>query len=237
MPSFHCSSFSWCIRFSRRTVPISRRPKRLSAYFDVLKDGDAWWFMLFYGVTFGGFVGLASSLPIYFNDQYGLSPVIAGYCTAACVFFGSLMRPVGGVLADRLGGIRMLSIIYVIAACALVLASFGLPHAGMAVAVFVVGMSALGMGNGSVFQLVPQRFGKEIGMMTGIVGMTGGLGGFYLASSLGYSKQFTGSLSERLPAVCRTGPPGARRADRHQETLAHDLGCRFRQRRTNLRLT
>jgi hypothetical protein len=94
----------------------------------------------------------------------------------------------------RLGGIRMLSIIYVIAACALVLASFGLPHAGAAVAVFVVGMSALGMGNGSVFQLVPQRFGKEIGMMTGIVGMTGGLGGFYLASSLGYSKQFTGSF-------------------------------------------
>jgi len=174
--------------------PNQPAPKSLSAYFDVLKDGDAWWFMLFYSVTFGGFVGLASSLPIYFNVQYGLSPVIAGYCTAACVFFGSLMRPVGGVLADRLGGIRMLSIIYVIAACALVLASFGLPHAGAAVAVFVVGMSALGMGNGSVFQLVPQRFGKEIGMMTGIVGMTGGLGGFYLASSLGYSKQFTGSF-------------------------------------------
>jgi NNP family nitrate/nitrite transporter-like MFS transporter len=168
--------------------------KRLSAYFDVLKEGDAWWFMLFYSVTFGGFVGLASSLPIYFNVQYGLSPVMAGYSTAACVFFGSLMRPVGGALADRLGGIRMLSIIYVIAACALVLASLGLPHAGAAVAVFIVGMSALGMGNGAVFQLVPQRFRNEIGMMTGIVGMTGGLGGFYLASSLGYSKQFTGSF-------------------------------------------
>ncbi len=49
------------------------------------------------------------------------------------------------------------------------------------------------MGNGAVFQLVPQRFGREIGVMTGLVGMTGGVGGFYLASSLGYSKQFTGS--------------------------------------------
>jgi NNP family nitrate/nitrite transporter-like MFS transporter len=48
------------------------------------------------------------------------------------------------------------------------------------------------MGNGAVFQLVPQRFRSEIGVMTGLVGMTGGLGGFYLASSLGYSKQFTG---------------------------------------------
>jgi NNP family nitrate/nitrite transporter-like MFS transporter len=49
------------------------------------------------------------------------------------------------------------------------------------------------MGNGAVFQLVPQRFRKEIGVMTGLVGMAGGIGGFYLASSLGYSKQMTGS--------------------------------------------
>ena len=167
--------------------------KSLAAYFKVLKDGDAWWFMLFYSVTFGGFVGLASSLPIYFNVQYGLGPVVAGYCTAACVFMGSLMRPVGGALADRLGGIRMLTILYVVAAGALILVSVGLPHLWMAIAVFLVGMSALGMGNGSVFQLVPQRFRNEIGVMTGLVGMTGGVGGFYLASSLGYSKQFTGS--------------------------------------------
>jgi NNP family nitrate/nitrite transporter-like MFS transporter len=63
-------------------------PKPLSAYLEVLRDKDAWWFMFFYGVTFGGFVGLASSLTIYFNDQYGLSPVVAGYFTAACVFAG-----------------------------------------------------------------------------------------------------------------------------------------------------
>ena len=48
-------------------------------------------------------------------------------------------------------------------------------------------------GNGAVFQLVPQRFRKEIGVMTGLVGMAGGIGGFYLASSLGYSRQLTGS--------------------------------------------
>ena len=53
-------------------------------------------------------------------------------------------------------------------------------------------MLALGMGNGAVFQLVPQRFRKEIGVMTGLVGMAGGIGGFYLASSLGYAKQLTG---------------------------------------------
>jgi NNP family nitrate/nitrite transporter-like MFS transporter len=62
----------------------------------------------------------------------------------------------------------------------------------MALVVFVVAMLALGMGNGAVFQLVPQRFRREIGVMTGLVGMMGGVGGFYLASSLGYSKQLTG---------------------------------------------
>lgn len=168
-------------------------PKSLASYFSVLRIGDAWWFMFFYSVTFGGFVGLASSLSIYFNDQYGLSPVVAGYCTAACVFAGSLVRPIGGAVADKIGGIKSLSVMYMIATCAFAIVSFGLPAAWMALAVFVLGMLALGMGNGAVFQLVPQRFRKEIGVMTGIVGMTGGLGGFYLASSLGYSKQLTGS--------------------------------------------
>ena len=173
-------------------------PKPLSDYLKVLKDKDAWWFMFFYSVTFGGFVGLASSLTIYFNDQYGLSPVVAGYFTAACVFAGSLLRPVGGVVADRVGGIKSLSLMYLLAATFLFIVSFGLPQAWMGLALFVLTMLVLGMGNGAVFQLVPQRFRKEIGVMTGLVGMAGGLGGFYLASSLGYSKQLTGSYQTGL---------------------------------------
>jgi MFS transporter, NNP family, nitrate/nitrite transporter len=173
--------------------PNQPPPKRLVEYLAVLREGDAWWFMFFYAVTFGGFSGLASSLTIYFNSEYGLTPVVAGYFTAAAVFAGSLVRPIGGGLADRIGGIRALSIMYMVAAATLALASFRLPQAWMALAAFVVGMLALGMGNGSVFQLVPQRFRREIGVMTGLVGMTGGVGGFYLASSLGYSKQLTGS--------------------------------------------
>jgi NNP family nitrate/nitrite transporter-like MFS transporter len=176
-----------------KDAPDCPPPKTLPEYLQVLKIDDAWWFMLFYSVTFGGFVGLASSLTIYFNDQYGLSPVVAGYFTAACVFAGSLVRPIGGNVADRMGGIKSLSIMYVIAALALVVVSTGLSQAWMALATFVIAMLALGMGNGAVFQLVPQRFKREIGVMTGLVGMTGGVGGFFLASSLGYSKQLTGS--------------------------------------------
>jgi NNP family nitrate/nitrite transporter-like MFS transporter len=166
--------------------------KSLGDYLKILKDKDAWWFMFFYSVTFGGFVGLAASLTIYFNDQYGLSPVIAGYFTAACVFAGSMVRPIGGMVADRVGGIRSLSLMYVLAAVFLAMVSVGLPQAWMALLAFIAAMMALGMGNGAVFQLVPQRFHREIGVMTGLVGMAGGIGGFYLASSLGYVKQMTG---------------------------------------------
>jgi NNP family nitrate/nitrite transporter-like MFS transporter len=165
-----------------------------------LKDRDAWWFMLFYCVTFGGFVGMASSLTIYFHDQYGLSPVYAGFYTAACVFAGSLMRPLGGNVADRIGGIRTLSIVYVMAAFFLIMLSFSPANKLVGLAVVVAAMLSLGLGNGAVFQLVPQRFRKEIGVMTGLVGMAGGVGGFYLASSLGYSRQVTGSYQIGLVA-------------------------------------
>lgn len=175
-----------------KDAPDCPPPKSLRQYMAVLKDRDAWWFMFFYFVTFGGFVGLASSLTIYFNDQYGLSPVQAGYFTAACVFAGSLVRPMGGMLADRLGGIRTLLMAYALAGVFLIVVSFGAPSAGLALAGFMLAMGTLGFGNGAVFQLVPQRFRKEIGVMTGMVGMAGGVGGFYLAASLGYIKGQTG---------------------------------------------
>jgi MFS transporter, NNP family, nitrate/nitrite transporter len=75
--------------------PRSPARKSLKDYAEVLSHADAWWLMAFYCVSFGGFVGLSSFLPIYFNDQYGLSPVKAGYATAACVFAGSFARPFG----------------------------------------------------------------------------------------------------------------------------------------------
>lgn len=178
--------------------PDAPPAKSLSQYVAILKDKDAWWFMFFYSVTFGGFVGLASSLTIYFNDLYNLGPVVAGYCTAACVFAGSLVRPIGGLIADRVGGIRTLLVMYAIAAVLLLVMSFGQPTYQWALAIVVPVMAVLGMGNGAVFQLVPQRFRKEIGVMTGLVGMAGGVGGFYLAASLGYFKQATGNYQTGL---------------------------------------
>ena len=182
--------------YAAKDSPDQPAPKSLSAYASVLKDQDAWWFMLFYFVTFGGFVGLSSSLPTFYADTFKVTPITAGYCTAAAVFMGSLLRPVGGAMADRFGGIRTLTAVYILAAVLLaVIALVATQGLALAVALFVAVVGTLGVGNGAVFQLVPQRFRKEIGVMTGLVGFGGGLGGFYLASSLGAVKQATGSPS------------------------------------------
>jgi len=174
--------------------PNQPAPKSLLEYLHPLKSGDAWSLMAFYAVTFGGFVGLAASLPIYFTDRFGLTPVVAGYCTAGCVFAGSLVRPLGGALADRIGGVKTLTGVFLVAAIVLVGVSVASTVVS-AMGLFVLAMLALGTGNGAVFQLVPQRFAAEIGVMTGLVGMAGGIGGFYLASSLGFAKQLTGSFA------------------------------------------
>ena len=177
-----------------KDAPGRPAPKSMRDYFQPLKAADSWWLMGFYSVTFGGFVGLAASLPIYFTDRFGLTTIQAGYATAACVFAGSLVRPMGGALADAIGGVKALIGVFILAAFALVGVALA-DNFVTALMLFVIGMLALGTGNGSVFQLVPQRFSAEIGVMTGLVGMAGGVGGFYLASSLGLAKQWTGSFS------------------------------------------
>jgi MFS transporter, NNP family, nitrate/nitrite transporter len=170
----------------------------LADYLRVLRDHDARWFMFFYAISFGGFVGLASFLTVYFSTQYGLSAVQAGYCTAACAAAGSLFRPVGVRVAERLGGIRALALMYAGAAALLALAGVGLAPVWLALAIFGGAMLALGMGNGALFQVVPQRFRQEINVMTAMIGMAGAVGGFVLAAALGYSRQATGSYQAGL---------------------------------------
>ncbi len=182
----------FCLAAREQTT---RQPlQRLSNYLAVLKESDTWWFSLFYMVTFGGFVGLASFLPVFFHDQYGVSKVTAGSLTALCVCAGSFFRPAGGLLADRLGGIRVLMALYAIGAGIVLLLS-RLPPLSWAATLLFAGMGVLGMGNGAVFQLVPQRFRNEIGVVTGLIGAAGGLGGFLLPFLLGLSKEFTGSYA------------------------------------------
>ncbi len=172
--------------------PGEFKKKNFSDYLTLLRQRDAHWFCLFYTISFGGFVGLATAFAIYFRDEFGLQPVQAGEFAAFCTLVGALGRPVGGALADRLGGIRALGIFYTVAGLALVLAALS-RNLWMCGGAFFIASGAFGMCNGSVFQLLPQRFAKDISVMTGLVGCGGGIGGFVLGMLFGSSKEHTGS--------------------------------------------
>ena len=178
------------------------RPKKLKDYAKLLKDKDTWWFNLFYAVSFGGFVGFAGYMKVYLMNTYqadmssvGLDffnepnvKVIAGYFGALTIFAGAVLRPVGGAIADKMGGVKSLYIFFgTVTILAVINALIVLPF-WIAILVLFLIMANLGMANGAVFQLVPQRFGKDIGIMTGIIGAAGGLGGTALIKTLGWSK-------------------------------------------------
>ncbi|HEX2048935.1 MAG TPA: MFS transporter [Acidimicrobiales bacterium] len=174
--------------------PPARPGPRAGSALSMLQEPDARWLSLFYLVTFGGFVGLSGYLSIFFVDGFDMGKLSAAGYAALCAAAGSLLRPLGGALADRLGGTRVLTgALVVVAGLALGLAS--LPGLGLTVALLVVTMGTLGVGNGAVFQVVPQRFPAAVGPMTGLVGAAGGLGGFLLPFALGSLEGSTGTFA------------------------------------------
>ncbi|WHY02666.1 nitrate/nitrite transporter [Neobacillus sp. DY30] len=177
-----------------KDAPSQPKAKPMKEYFQVFKQKDTLYFCLLYSVTFGGFVGLSSFLSIFFVDQYQLTKVRAGDFVTLCVAAGSFFRPVGGYIADKIGGVRLLTFLFI--GVGLTMFSISqLPVLPVAIAILFIGMLCLGMGNGAVFQLVPQRFQEEIGVITGIVGAAGGVGGFFVPNILGSLKQMTGTYA------------------------------------------
>jgi NNP family nitrate/nitrite transporter-like MFS transporter len=178
-----------------RDAPGAPKARPLSSYRLLLGQRDTYVFCLLYFVTFGGFLGLSSFLNTFFVDQYHLARAVVGVATLPFVLIGSLLRPVGGGLADRLGGTRVLGLVYSAVAAALVGVGVALASGAIAGVLLLVAMGCLGMGNGAVFQVVPQRFRGEIGAITGLVGAVGGVGGFYLNVILGNLKDGTGTYA------------------------------------------
>ncbi|MFL6291317.1 MAG: MFS transporter [Thermoanaerobaculia bacterium] len=158
----------------------------------VLRQPLAWVLSLFYFLTFGGFVAFAIYLPTLLRDEFGLKPADAGFRTAGFVVLATLLRPVGGWLADRIGGARVLSGVF------LGVLPFALLLTWPAMLPFSVGAlgcaALLGLGNGAVFKLVPQYFPGETATVTGLVGAMGGLGGFFPPLLLGFFRDRLGVI-------------------------------------------
>lgn len=158
---------------------------------ELIRGRSAYWLCFLYAVTFGGFVGFCSLLPLLLHDLYELDAVMAGTVAALCGLFGSLIRPVGGYVADRQGGLRTLYYVLPILVGSVVAVTS--PSLPIAVVMMVIATGAMGFGNGVVFQLVAEWFPKDIGLASGVVGAAGGFGGFLLPIVTGTLKGLTGN--------------------------------------------
>lgn len=179
---------AWAIVFAicARNAPVEKTPaKSLGSMLSLLRRRPLVWALAsFYFLTFGGFVAFSIYLPSLLRDQFKLTPADAGLRTAGFVVLATLLRPVGGWLADRIGGARVLSLVFMgVVPFALLLGW----HAMLPFTVGALGCAALlGTGNGAVFKLVPQYFAGETGTATGLVSAMGGLGGFFPPLLLGF---------------------------------------------------
>jgi NNP family nitrate/nitrite transporter-like MFS transporter len=184
----------WLVLFAllARNAPRRGAIKTFSETVRPLKDSRSWVLSLYYFLTFGGFVAMAIYLPIFLTEIFQLTPKDAGLRTAGFVVLATAMRPLGGVLADKIGGRAVLRYVFPFtAAMAIFLAcpmmvTFTIGALGMA--------AAIGLGNGAVFKLVPEYFPTSVGSVTGLVGAAGGLGGFFPPLVLGFIKEHTGSF-------------------------------------------
>jgi NNP family nitrate/nitrite transporter-like MFS transporter len=185
----------WLVIFvtMARNAPRKGAVKSFSDVVRPLSDSRSWILSLYYFLTFGGFVAMGVYLPIFLTEMFKLTPQDAGMRTAGFVVLATAMRPVGGSLADKVGGRAILKWVFpftalmaIFLACPM-MSTFTIGALGMA--------AAIGLGNGAVFKLVPEYFPNSVGSVTGLVGAAGGLGGFFPPLLLGFVKQETGSFA------------------------------------------
>ncbi len=162
-------------------------------YIAVLGERDTWAVMLVYSITFGGFVGMSSYVSLLLTTQYQMSKVDAGYIMAILSFTGAMVRPIGGLIADKLSGVRVLLVLLIAISIGNFTFALLMPPVAGGVALLVGLYFCFGLGNGATFQLVPHRWKGKTGVMTGIIGAAGGIGGFYLPVVMGIAKESTGS--------------------------------------------
>ena len=144
-----------------------------------MRQRVAWQACYLYALSFGGYVAFAVFLPTMLQNWYGLTATDASFRMAGFVIVAVVMRPLGGVLSDRLGAPRTLLISYTAVALAAVALTFQPALMPIGTIAFIVMAAGLGLGSGAVFALVAQATEPAlVGSVTGFVGAAGGLGGF-----------------------------------------------------------
>ncbi|CAM2198308.1 NarK/NasA family nitrate transporter [Paraburkholderia sp. A1RI_3L] len=178
----------------------------------VLKDPKVLRYCQYYSIVFGGYVGLSLWMVQYYVGEYGLDIRVAALLAACFSLPGGVLRAIGGVLSDRHGAHRVTWwVMWVSWVCLFLLSypqtSFTVStvagaktfHVGLNVYTFTALMFLLGIcwafGKASVFKYISNDFSHNIGAVSGIVGLAGGLGGFLLPILFGALLDLTGIRS------------------------------------------
>ncbi|MCX6968271.1 MAG: MFS transporter [Verrucomicrobia bacterium] len=195
-----CAAALW---FGTQDYPA--QPKTLASQLRVCRDKHTWAISYLYFLTFGAFVAMGASLPLIIKEVFvnapGGAPNPLTFSPLA-VLIATLMRPVGGVVADKLGAGRVTALaIAVMALAGFSLSHFLQPHqfTGFFVTIMIL-CAAAGLGNGSCFKIIPSVNAAEAGPMMGIVSCLGALGGFFPPLILAWCIGKFGS-----PALAYTG--------------------------------
>lgn len=154
------------------TTPLMEQIK------SVYRNEKLWVLSLFYFITFGSFVAFTIYLPNFLVSHFELEKVDAGIRTAGFIALATIMRPLGGWMADKWNTFKILMFVFLGFTIAAILLAFS-PKMGLYTAGCLTIAVCAGIGNGAIFKLVPMYFSKQAGIVNGIVSAMGGLGGFF----------------------------------------------------------
>jgi NNP family nitrate/nitrite transporter-like MFS transporter len=177
-----------------------------------LKDPNVWKYCQYYSIVFGGYVALSLWMVQYYVGEYGLDIRLAALLAACFSLPGGVLRAVGGWLSDKYGAHTVTWWVMWASWIALFILSYPQTdmtiqtingpktfHVGLNVWAFTALMAIVGVawafGKASVFKYIADEYPHNIGVISGIVGLAGGLGGFLLPIMFGILQDLTGIRS------------------------------------------
>ena len=178
----------------------------------VLGDRRVWRYSQYYSVVFGGYVGLALWMTKYYVGEYGFDIKSAAFLAACFSLPGGFLRAMGGWMSDKYGAYKTTwRVMWVLWVCFFILSypqtemvistvtgpkavSIGLNTWVFTIVMFIAGI-AMAIGKASVFKFISDDFTDNIGAVSGVVGLAGGLGGFILPIMFGALVDLTGVRS------------------------------------------
>lgn len=179
-----------------RDAPTERVTISMGTALSVFRERPAAWAPTFYYfLVFGGFVAMFAYLPKMLVAVHHLAKPDAASRAAGFALVAVIARPIGGLLADKVGADRVLSFSFIASAALAVGLAAGYQSMVPLTLCALSIAGAFGLGTGAVFKLVANDFPDRVGAVTGVVGAAGGLGGFFPPLVMAFVKAQTGSYA------------------------------------------